>query len=86
MSDRESELSSAYHNREDTLLHFTRVFGAKDDHFHTLKVDLHRRSAAHTLGESVGRELASVVDDEVGLAKVRQFFLSRADQHIVLGR
>jgi hypothetical protein len=84
MSDRETRRSSAYHDRKDTLLHFSGVLRAEDDHFHTLKVDLHRGRAAHTLGETVGRELASIVDDKVGLAECRQFFLSWADQHIIL--
>ena len=83
MSDRETR-GSAYHDGKDTLLHFSGVLRAKDDHFHTLEVDLHRGSATHALGETVGRELASIVDDEIGLAKGGQFLFSGADQHIVL--
>lgn len=76
----------AHHDREDTLLHLTRVLRAEDDHLHALEVDLDGGRAAHALGEAVGGELASVVDDEVGLAEVLELFLRRADEHVVLQR
>ena len=65
----EKAVESTHHDGEDTLLHLPSVFRTQDDHFHTLKVDLHRGSAAHTLGKAVGRELARVVNDKVGFAK-----------------
>lgn len=49
----------------------------------TLKVDLNRRRRGHTSGETVGRELTSVVDDKVWLAKVLELLARRADQHVV---
>ena len=76
----------AHHDREDTLLHLTRVLRAEDDHLHALEVDLDGGRAAHALGEAVGGELTGVVDDEVGLAKVLELFLRRADEHVVLRR
>ena len=72
------------HDREDTLLHLSRVLGAEDDHFHTLEVDLDRGGRAHTLGESVGRELSGIVDDEVWFTKVAELLFGWSDQHIVL--
>jgi len=72
------------HDGEDTLLHLSRVLGTKDNHFHALEVDLDRGSGAHTLGEPVGRELASVVDDEVWFTKLVELLLGRSDQHVVL--
>lgn len=76
----------AYHDREDALLHLTGILSTKDDHFHTLEVDLDGGCRAHTLGETVGRELAGIVNDEVGFAKVGQLLLGRPDEHIVLER
>ena len=73
-----------YHDGEDTLLHLTGVLSAEDDHLHTLEVDLYGGRGGHALGETVGGELAGVVDDEVGLAKVGQLLLRRAYQHVVL--
>ena len=75
---------TTYHHREDTLLHLTRIFGTKDHHFHTLEVDLDGSSGAHALGETVSRELAGVVDDEVGLAKVCELLFGGSDKHVVL--
>ncbi len=71
------------HDREDTLLHLTGVLGTEDNHLATLEVDLNRGGRGHTSGETVGRELAGVVDDEVGLTKVLELLLGRADQHVV---
>jgi hypothetical protein len=77
---------STHHDGKDTLLHFSRVFRSENDHFHTLEVDLDGRRTAHTLGKAVRRELASVVDDKIGLAKVGEFFFRWTDQHVVLER
>ena len=73
-----------YHDREDTLLHLTGVLSAKNDHLHPLEVDLDGGSGAHALGEAVGRELTSIVDDEVRLAKLRKLLLRWTDKHVVL--
>ena len=72
------------HNGEDTLLHLASVFRTEDDHLHALEVDLHGRCRRHALREAVGRELASIVDDKVRLAKVSQLFWRRPDEHVVL--
>lgn len=80
----QSVIELAYHNAEDTLLHLTGVLGTKDNHLHTLEVDLNRGRAGHTGRETIGRELAGVVDDEIGLAPVGEFLLGRADKHVVL--
>ena len=72
------------HDRENTLLHLSRVLCTEDDHFHTLEVDLDRGGGAHTLGEPVGGELTGIVDDEVWFTKVSKLVLGRPDQHIVL--
>lgn len=73
-----------YHDREDTLLHFTSIFSAEDDHLHALEIDFNGGSGTHTLGETVGGELTSIVDDKVGLAKVFELLLGWANEHVVL--
>jgi len=75
---------AAHHNGEDSLLHFSGILCAENDHFHALEVDLNRGGRAHALGEAIGGELTSIVDDEVGLAKVGKLFISGADKHVVL--
>lgn len=72
------------HDGEDSLFHLARVLCAENDHLHALKVDLDRGGRGHTGGEAVGGELARVVDDEIWLAKVGEFFGGRADEHVVL--
>ena len=72
------------HHAEDTLLHLSGVLGTENDHLHALEVDLDRSGGGHTGREAVGGELAGIVDDEVGFAKVGKFFGSRADEHVVL--
>ncbi len=74
----------AYHDGEDALLHLAGVFSTEDDHLHALEVDLNRCGRAHSLGETIGRELTSVVDDELGLAKVSELFFGRTDEHVML--
>jgi hypothetical protein len=74
----------AYHDAEDTLFHLTGIFSTEDNHFHALKVDLNRSGAGHAGSETVGRELTSIVDDEVRFTPVGEFFLGWADKHVVL--
>ena len=74
---------TAHHYGEHALLHLAGVLGAEDDHLHALEVDLDRGGGGHSGRETVGGELAGVVDDKVGLAKVGEFFLSRTDEHVV---
>lgn len=71
------------HDTEDTLLHLSGVFRSENDHLHTLEVDLNRGRRGHTGGESVGGELTSIVDDEIGLSEVGEFSGSRSDKHVV---
>jgi hypothetical protein len=77
-------MNCRYHDREDTLFHFARIFSTEDNHLHALEVDFHRGGRAHTLCEAVGGELASVVDDEIGLAKVGELSFSRSNEHVML--
>ena len=77
-------MKKAYHNRKDTLFHFTSVFGAKDDHFHTLEVYLDRSSRTHAFCEAIGRKLTSIVDNEIGFTKSVELLFSRADKHVML--
>lgn len=74
------------HEREDSLLHLSSVLGSKDDHLHSLEVDLDGGGRGHSGGESVGRELSSVVDDEVGLSEGLELSLRRSNEHVVLRR
>jgi len=57
------------HDREDALLHLAGVLCSENDHFHAFEIDLDRGRRAHAFGESVGRELTGVIDDEIRLAK-----------------
>ena len=63
------------------LLHLAGVLGAEDDHLLALEVDLDRGGRRHASGEAVRRELAGVVDGEVGRAKVLELLGRRADEH-----
>jgi len=47
------------------------------------KTDVDARRRTHPSGETIRRESASVVDDEVGRAEVRTFIVCRADEHRV---
>ena len=73
-----------HHDGEDALLHLAGVLCAEDDHLHALEVDLDAGRRAHALREAVGGELAGVVDDEVGLAKVCELLFGGSDKHVVL--
>lgn len=73
-----------YHNREYTLLHLTGVLRSEDNHLHTLEVDLNGSCRRHALGESVCRELTSIVNDEIGLAEISKLFFRWSNQHVVL--
>lgn len=72
------------HDREDTLLHLTGILGTEDDHLHSLEVDPDGGGGSHTGGESVGRELTSIVDDEIGLAEIFELLRSWSNEHVVL--
>lgn len=72
------------HEREDTLLHLSGVFGSEDDHLHPLEVDLDGRGRGHSGREAVGWELAGVVDCEVGLSIGLELSLGGSDEHVVL--
>ncbi len=69
------------HEGEDAFFHFARVFGAEDDHFFFLEADVDGGFGGHAGGEAVGGELSGVVDGEVGLAKVGEFFFRGGDEH-----
>jgi len=71
------------HDGKDTLLHFPSVLCTENDHLHTLEVDFDGGGRAHALRESVGGELAGVVDDEVRFAEFQEFRLGGTDQHVV---
>lgn len=70
------------HEGEDALLHLAGVLGAKDDHLAPSQAQAHAGGRCHSLCVSVGRELAGVVDDEVGLAEVEQLLVGRAHHHV----
>jgi hypothetical protein len=64
---------STYHDREATLSHLAGIFRTKDNHFHTLKVDLDR-GCTHALGEVVGGELTRVVANSSSVG---------SDEHVI---
>lgn len=66
---------------EDTLLHLTGVLSTQDNHLLVGEVDGHGSSRGHTLGEAVGRERPSVVDDIVGMEALK-LLAGRADEHV----
>lgn len=80
----ESDGLEVVHDGEDSLLHLSGVFGTENDHLHSLEVDLDRSSGGHTGSESIGGELTSVVNDEVGFTKVGELVCGGSDQHVVL--
>ncbi len=55
----------------------------KDDHLHTLEIDLDRGGRSHASGEAVRGELSSIVDYEVWLPKVGELLIGGADEHVV---
>ena len=71
------------HNGEDTLLHLSSVLGTEDNHLHPLEVDLDGGIRSHTGGETVCGELASVVNNKIGLAKLLELLLGGTDEHVV---
>jgi len=72
------------HDRKDALFHLAGILGTKNDHFHSLEVDFHGSCGTHTFGETVCRELTSVVDDEVWLAEVGKLLFGGPNKHVVL--
>lgn len=71
----------AHHDREDTLLHFSRVFRSENDHFVTLEVNLDGSLRSHTGSESIGRELTGVVNGEIRSTEFSEFLLRRTNEH-----
>ena len=69
------------HHGEDALLHFAGVFGAEDDQLFVLERQVDGGRRGHPFGEAIGGKLAGVVDDEIGLAEVGEFFRRRPDHH-----
>ncbi len=72
------------HDGEYTLFHLAGVLGTQNNHFHALKVNFDGGCGGHALREAIGRELAGIVDDKVGLAKVCELFLGGTDKHVIL--
>ena len=66
------------HDREHAFLHFAGVLGAEDDQLPVFEAQVDARLGRHAGGEPVGGKRAGVVDDEVGLAEVRQLLASSA--------
>lgn len=75
--------TGAHHDREDTLLHLSSVLSAKDNHLHTLEVNLDGGGGGHAGGETVGRELAGIVNDEVWFTEGLELGFGRSDEHVV---
>ena len=71
------------HDRENTLLHFTGVFGAENDEFTTFKREIDARARGKRRRGRVGLELTGVEDDEIRFAEVGKFFSRRTDEHVV---
>jgi hypothetical protein len=71
------------HNGKNSLLHFTSVFGSKDNHLLLVKVEGDRGGGGHAGGVTIGRELAGVVNSEVRLAKISKFGSGGTDKHVV---
>ena len=71
------------HDGEDTLFHLSSVLGTEDNHLHALEVDLDGGGRGHTGSETVGRELAGIVNNKVGLAKLLELVLGGTDEHVV---
>lgn len=47
----------------------------------TFEVDLDRGLRSHTGGETIRRELTSVVNGEIGSSEFGEFLLRRSDEH-----
>ena len=71
------------HDGENTLFHLAGILSTKNNHLHPLEIDLDTCRRAHTLGEAISRELASIVDDEIGDAEIGKLLSGRTYEHIV---
>lgn len=75
------------HDSEDSLLHFSGVLGAKDDHAFFGEVDLNRGAILDSVDRKRTLHFSRVEDVEVDFVGVReitlQLVLSRTDQHVV---
>lgn len=70
------------HDCENPLLHFPGVFGTKNDHFLSGKVDGDRSARGHTCCVPVCGEGAGVVDCKVGRSVGLHLFIGRTNQHV----
>src|SRR4051812_33789874 len=68
-------------DREDALLHFTRVLRAENDELLVLNAEVDARGGTHPGGELVRRKRTRVHDHEIRLAEAGELFLARADEH-----
>jgi len=66
---------------ENAFLHLAGVFRAEDDEFPVFEAEINARLGIDALGEAVSWELTSVIDCEIGLAKIRQLLPGGSDQH-----
>lgn len=69
------------HESEDAFFHFSGVFGAEDNHFFFFEADVDGGFGGHTGSETVGWELSGIVNGDVRLTKVCEFFFGRVDEH-----
>ena len=69
------------HEGKDAFFHFSGVFSAEDDHFFFFEADVNGCFRGHAGGEAVGGELTSIVNGDVRLTKVCEFFFGRVDKH-----
>ena len=67
------------HYTEKTLLHFPGVLGAEDDHFPPSKIKIYASRGCHVVGESITRELPSIVYSEVRSTEILQLFRCGSD-------
>lgn len=70
---------------EDIFFYFIGVFSIEDDYFYLFEVDFDGSGGSYVSCELVGRELISVVDDEIRFVEVFEFFRSWLNEYVVLG-
>ena len=66
-----------------SLLHLAGIFGTQYHHFPHVKIDSNRSRRCHSSCISIGRECTSIVNREIRLTEIFQFFSSRSNQHIL---
>ena len=71
------------HHREDPLLHFTGVLGAKDYNFLSLQVYIHRGFGSHLGSVGIRWESPGIHDHVIRSPKIRELFGRWHDQHIL---